>query len=149
MPYEKFEGIVTRYLTRKAFEGGAGRGYLEPVGTQGYGWEEEEYNLGGGEYGWHGYGGIDAMGGKGGGKGPCWTCGEIGHRAADCPKGKGKGKGGNEGKGIKGGGYKGWGGKGEKGEGKGSKGWGKGDKGFGKGEFGSVGKGTIFTGTCN
>ena len=31
--------------------------------------------------------------GKGKGKGACWTCGEIGHRAADCPKGGKGGKG--------------------------------------------------------
>ena len=42
---------------------------------------------------------------KGKGKGKCWTCGEAGHRAAECTKGGGKGKS-NDGYG-KGGGYKG------------------------------------------
>ena len=41
--------------------------------------------------------------GKGKGKGKCWTCGEVGHRAAECQKGgwnnKGKGKGMQFGKG--------------------------------------------------
>ena len=61
--------------------------------------------------------------GKGKGKGQCWTCGALGHRAAECPKGKGKGfgkngsndKGGWKGKGrwsSKGTGKDAWGGKG-------------------------------------
>merc|ERR1712163_28913 len=29
--------------------------------------------------------------GKGGAKGPCWTCGQLGHQQWECPKGKGKG----------------------------------------------------------
>ena len=38
--------------------------------------------------------------GKGKGKGACWTCGEAGHRAAECPRaGKGKGDGKGYGKG--------------------------------------------------
>ena len=63
--------------------------------------------------------------GKGKGKGQCWTCGGVGHRAAECPKGeKGKsyGKGGWSDKGWKGkggwngkGGWHGWDGKGGKG----------------------------------
>lgn len=51
--------------------------------------------------------------GKGKGKGQCWTCGAFGHRAAECPKGKGKGHGkhgGNDNGGWKGKG--GWYGKG-------------------------------------
>jgi hypothetical protein len=40
--------------------------------------------------------------GKGKGKGACFTCGEHGHRAAECPKGQGKGMKG------KGNGSKGW-----------------------------------------
>jgi hypothetical protein len=62
-------------------------------------------------------------GAKGKGKGKCWTCGETGHRAAECPKGKGKASTwqGKNGGGWYKGGYKGdW--KGGKGEGKAGKG---------------------------
>ena len=62
-------------------------------------------------------------GAKGKGKGKCWTCGEAGHRAAECPKGKGKASTwqGKNGGGWYKGGYKGdW--KGGKGEGKAGKG---------------------------
>merc|ERR1719336_2708229 len=59
--------------------------------------------FGGKGYGGGGFGGKGFGGGKGGG-GACFTCGEFGHRAADCSMGDG-GKG-------KGGGYKG-GGKGK------------------------------------
>ena len=62
-------------------------------------------------------------GAKGKGKGKCWTCGETGHRAAECPKGKGKA---STWQGKNGGGwYKG----GYKGDGKGGKGEGKAGKG--------------------
>ena len=44
--------------------------------------------------------------GKGKGKGKCWTCGEPGHRAVECPKGKGK-SGGLQSAGWKGGWSKG------------------------------------------
>ena len=65
---------------------------------------EYDWESSGGEYGW-GY--VDALskgkGGKGKGKygkatgkgfaGQCYTCGELGHMAHECPKGgKGKGK---------------------------------------------------------
>ena len=74
--------------------------------------------------------GINYVGkGKGKGKGLCWTCGEPGHRAAECPKaGKGGGKGSNYY-------YKG----GYKGDGKNSKGGYKGGKGESK-----AGKGTWY-----
>ena len=62
-------------------------------------------------------------GAKGKGKGKCWTCGEGGHRAAECPKGKGKG---GTWPGYKGGS---WGKSGYKGEGKNGKGEGKAGKG--------------------
>ena len=62
---------------------------------------------------------------KGKGKGRCWTCGEFGHRAHECPKGGGKGKG------YTGGG--GWYFNGKNGGGKG--------KGGGKGGKGDEGKG--------
>ena len=53
-------------------------------------------------------GGLDALGkgkgkgkgmgkGKGGAKGPCWTCGQLGHQQWECPKGKGKGQKGHKG----------------------------------------------------
>ena len=59
------------------------------------------------------------------GKGRCWTCGEEGHRAAECPKGGGKGKGGDwfgKNGGYKGDGFGKGGGKMGKGDGKGGKG---------------------------
>ena len=65
--------------------------------------------------------------GKGKGKGECWTCGEVGHRAAECPKGSGKG--------FSKGGFGGYGGFGGGGYGKGGPwgGYGKGDVKGGKG----------------
>ena len=68
---------------------------------------------------------------KGKGKGKCWTCGEAGRRAAECPKGKGKG---GTWQGYKGGEWQGksggyWNKGGYKGDGKGGKGEGKTGKG--------------------
>ena len=61
-------------------------------------------------------GNFAGKGYKGKGKGKCWTCGEAGHRAAECPKGKGKGGGWHNKGGYKGDGKNG------KGEGKTGKG---------------------------
>ena len=79
MPYERYVMLVTRYLTRKAFEGDmdTGKGMYKVDGEPetDWGWVDE----------WQDWGSIDAVGGYGKAKGKggaCYNCGMIGHRAA-------------------------------------------------------------------
>ncbi len=89
MPFERFMTLVTRYMTKKAFEGemdmGKGIHRVDGEGeTEGDFWQDWE---------WVGqYGSIDAVGGCGKSKGKggaCYNCGKTGHRTAQCWKGKG------------------------------------------------------------
>ena len=133
MPYERYVMLITRYLTRKAFEGDTdtGKGMYKVDGEPDADWNWVDE--------WQDWGSIDAVSGYGKSKGKggaCYNCGMMGHRAADCRKGKGKG---GKGPGSKGGG---------KGPGMYWGGGGQGSKGKGGGKDG-IGKGTVFTGKCH
>ena len=89
--YEKTKAEVVRMVDMELMKSKAAPMELGPVDQQG----QEEGEAEDAE--------INAMGskgkGKGKGKGPCWTCGQTGHQAWQCPKGKGKGDKGGSSKG--------------------------------------------------
>ena len=77
MPFERFMTLVTRYMTKKAFEGemdmGKGIHRVDEGETEGDYWQDWEYV---GQYG-----SIDAVGGYGKSKGKggaCYNCGKQG-----------------------------------------------------------------------
>eukprot|EP00413_Alexandrium_margalefii_P039183 CAMPEP_0204602426 /NCGR_PEP_ID=MMETSP0661-20131031/56641_1 /ASSEMBLY_ACC=CAM_ASM_000606 /TAXON_ID=109239 /ORGANISM="Alexandrium margalefi, Strain AMGDE01CS-322" /LENGTH=163 /DNA_ID=CAMNT_0051613379 /DNA_START=54 /DNA_END=545 /DNA_ORIENTATION=+ len=91
------EGDAVRY--DEAWDDRKGKSMAENV-TGGSGGSGKGSGGGGKGFGGGGKGfGGGGFGGGGKGGGACFTCGEFGHRAADCPSGGGGGKGKGYGKG--------------------------------------------------
>jgi len=81
------EGDAVRY--EEAYDDMKGKAMAENI-TGGTGGPTDSFSGGGKGYGGgKGFGGGGKGGGKGGGA--CFTCGEFGHRASECPQGGGKG----------------------------------------------------------